>query len=71
MSWACSEVWETEGNSGTFDMLLLKMYRTGIDCPYVGQDSFGTELRVIGSCDKVTNLLVSWAAVSFSRRALL
>jgi len=70
MGWACSEVWETEGNSGTFDML-VKMYRTGIECPYVGQDSFGTVLRVIGSCDKVTNLLLSWATVSFWNSALL
>jgi hypothetical protein len=70
MGWACSEVWETEGYSGTFNML-LNMYRTGIECLYVGQDSFGTELRVIGSCDKVTNLLVSWSAVSFSSSALL
>jgi len=42
MDWACSEMWETEGNSGTFNMLILKMYRTGIECSYVGQDSFGT-----------------------------
>ena len=70
MGWTCNEVWETEGNSGTFNML-LKMYRAGIVCPYVGHDSFGTDLRVIGSCDKVTNLLVSWAAVSFSSSALL
>jgi hypothetical protein len=63
-------VWETEGNSGTFNVL-LKMYRTGIECPCVGQDSFGTVLHVIGSCDKVTNLLVSWAAVNFSSSALM
>ena len=69
MGWACREVWQTEGKSGTF--MLLERYRTGIECPYVGQDSFGTELHVIGSYDKVTNLLVSWAAVSFSSSALL
>lgn len=71
MGWACSEVWETEGNIASFSMSLLKMYRTGIECPYVGQDSFGTELRVIGSCDKVTNSLVSWASVGFLSSALL
>jgi hypothetical protein len=53
-------------------MFLLKMYPTGMECPFVGQDSFGAEREsVIGSCDRVTNLLVSWTTVSFSNSTLL